>query len=115
MIRCIKYFVGILGKAFDCEGIIAVSNKIPCSIESMAGLDKQSFAEYVVCPRCNAIYEFKNCVKNLPSGKTETMTCRHVAYPNHPHRSRITACGAPLLKKQRNKQSSMLVPIKVYP
>ena len=118
MIRCIKYFVGSLGKAFDCEGIVAISNEIPYSIESiehMAGLNKQSFVEYVVCPRCDTIYEFKDCIKNLPSGKTEAKTCRHVAYPNHPHRSRRTACGAQLLKKQRNQRSSILVPIKVYP
>ncbi len=111
LLRLIKYLLKLLGTAYNCANIVDISHQIPVtliSIERIARLENRSFKEYVVCPAC---YEFQDCVRMLPNGKQESKTCRHVAYPNHPHASKRKACGALLLKKQTRK--SVLAPIKI--
>ena len=101
ILRLIRYFLKLLGTAYNCVKVIDISHQIPVtltSIEHIAILENQSFIEYVVCPRCSVIYEFRDCIRMLPNGKNESKTCRHIAYPNHPPRSKRTTCGALLLK-----------------
>ncbi len=118
IVKCIKYFVKLLGSAYNCAKIVEASEQIPVtlmSVEKIIGLEKKCFIEYVVCPQCSVIYEFSDCVRTLANGKTESKTCRHVATPNHPHVRKRKACGALLLKQQRRHKKCILAPIKVYP
>ena len=68
-----------------------------------------------MCPKCDSLYELKDCIKHNSNGSIESKTCRHVATPDHPHRSRRLACGCVLLKKQRTKKKTILIPRKLYP
>ncbi len=76
--------------------------------------DKEDFTEYVVCPDCHSVYQYKDCVNTI-NGCKESNLCSHMAYPNHPHRSKQKQCGATLLKKVKRGSRFKLVPIKVYP
>lgn len=87
-----------------------VTDSIPitvCSVEHSAGLTKQMSIQYVVCPSYSVVYEYKDCVRTLSDGTTESKTCCHVATSNHPQRSRRAACATLLLKKQNRKKSSL--------
>ena len=55
--------------------------------------------KYVVCPKCDSIYEYNDCIITRASGNNQSKTCCHVSTPNHPHISRRKPCGALLTKK----------------
>lgn len=54
--------------------------------------------EYVVCPKCNALYCLRDCIVGHNGGE-ESKLCDFVEYSKHPHPSRRTKCNAMLLKK----------------
>ena len=76
--------------------------------------DEQSFIAYVVCPSCDAIYLYKDCVVKRGS-KAESRKCKNVLFPNHPHPAKRKECGTILLKKIRSGKKPKLVPFKTYP
>ena len=71
--------------------------------------------EFVVCPKCHSIYEYKECYLRTSSGVLEPKDCRHIPMPGHPQARFQVKCGAPLLKKQRLKFGTKLIPRKIYP
>ena len=85
------------------------------TVHRLLDLDKSSFISFVVCPSCDSIYEYSDCIQLGSDGKQESKLCTHVGFPNHPQSSRRTPCGALLLKKVRTKKGFVLAPIKVYP
>lgn len=114
-----KYFVKLVGHAFKCDAAIRASAFIPVTAttvyRNLSPDCSQSFMEYVVCPKCDCIYEFKDCYIQTGTNIRLSKACCHVAFPDHPHMSRRTVCGALLLKRQKTKKGSKLVPIKAYP
>ncbi len=93
--------------------MVQASSSIPATMgkmEKLAGLNKQSFTEYVVCPKCSCIFEYKDCIQ-IVNGKKESKRCCHAFWvPNHPQ-----PCGTLLLKSHKTKKRTVLTPIKVYP
>ena len=51
--------------------------------------------EYVVSPKCNALYCLGDCIVRQ-NGREESKMCDFIEYPKHPHPSR-TKCNAILL------------------
>lgn len=91
MLRFFKYFFLILDRAFRSADLINASSTIPSTLgtvhKNLGIADDQWFIEYVVCPSCNSIYEFKDCIITA-NGKKESKTCCHIPMPNHPQISR---------------------------
>lgn len=85
------------------------------SVHHILSLENNDFKKYVVCPLCDSIYDYNDCVEVTRSGQRESKRCKHVHYPNHPQASHRKPCEAMLLKKVQAKQGCVLVPIKVYP
>ncbi len=89
--------------------MVEASSLIPATMgkmEKLAGLNKQSFTEYVVCPKCIAAYlNTKIAYKLL----MESKLCCHVEFPNHPQRSRRQPL---LLKSHKTKKRTVLTPIR---
>ena len=116
LLRFCKYFLLVLGRAFQSQDLISTSNAIPSTlstVQKVLGIsDSQCFTEYVVCPKCDSIYELEDCVVKLANGDSISRTCCHIATPSHPHLSRRQPCGAVLLKRIRRYT---LRPIKSYP
>lgn len=111
-----RYFTLFVGNAFRCEGMKKMAGEIPLSYpkaQKLLGM-KNAFTEYVVCPRCDSIYVYEDCVKNT-SGRIEGKLCEHIAFPSHPQHSRRQPCNSPLLKKVRRSKGYSLKPIRVYP
>ena len=70
------------------------------------------YINYVVCPKCSALYEYKDCVITRANGELESKTCCHVATPNHPSVPKEKHAA---VLKQKQKNTVVLVPCKVYP
>lgn len=119
LVRFLRFFITVLGHAFDVNGISELASSLPLTqgpIHKALGFDTNDWCtEYVVCPKCHSIYEFDDCVHITASGCKESKKCSHVTMPEHPHRQQCTECGSLLLKKQYIKSGYRLVPYKVYP
>ena len=113
-----KYFILLLGRAYNSDSLCSASSPLPTTRETILRLlnsGEGAYIEYVVCPKCDSLYEYKDCIKTNPNGTLESKSCCHVAAPNHPHLSRRVACGCVLMKKQKTKKKMTLIPRKVYP
>ena len=118
LLRFLRYFISFIGKAFQSRAVEEMGDGIPltlATVHRLLYLDKSSFISFVVCPSCDSIYEYSDCIQLGSDGKQESKLCTHVGFPNHPQSSRRTPCGALLLKKVRTKKGFVLAPIKVYP
>ena len=117
LLRFLKYFFGVLGKAFTSQPLLDFSKHIPITFKdalSRSGISCSEFIEYVVCPSCHSVYEFQDCLECV-AGEFRTRYCCHVAYPNHPQQLHRQPCRAPLLKKVKSGKGQKLIPIKVFP
>ena len=60
-----KYFVKALGVAFHCNDLVDVANSMPLSLQTvhkMFGIANSDFEIYVVCPSCQSVYHFEDCL-----------------------------------------------------
>lgn len=64
----------------------------------------------VVCPKCHSLYNLEDYFVRQ-SGLVESVKCKFVQYPNHPHASRSNAL---LIKRTEHGSTYRLVPHKVY-
>ena len=116
-----KWLLLYLGRSFQCEQLQKMSNQVPLTLSTVHRIlsyrnCKNDFVQYVVCPSCDSLYEYDDCVETSISGhRKSSKHCRHVSYPNHHIASKRSPCGALLLKKIKSKNGYKLVPIKVYP
>ncbi len=66
--------------------------------------------KYVVCSKCSVVYTYADSKDNNSS-----KLCSFVRFPNHPHRQKRLACGAPLLKTvELASQKRILYPYLTY-
>jgi len=119
LLRFLKLFVKSVGIIYQSPHLRTFSESIPVTIitaEKILGIhqDDIGMIEYVVCPKCNAIYTYKNCIKTRANGVQLAKSCCHVKYPRHPHRSCRQPCNTEVLKTSVHKQQAILVPIKTY-
>jgi len=116
-LRFFSLFIKLFGKAItsDEKGIAdKIPNDIPAAYKFLSK-QNDDFISYVVCPNCDCIYDYDDCIVTTAFGQKESKLCRHIAYPNHSHASRRQECKAKLLKKVRSGKGYKLVPIKEYP
>ena len=74
----------------------------------------EKFTEYVVCPKCDSLYNLKDCIISRHGGLLESAKCVYVQYPKHPQVSRQGKCNALLMKRVKHGTSYKLSPRKVY-
>ena len=119
LLRFFKIFIRELGIAFQCQPLVLAFNNIPVrlvTVHSLFGIKEKEFINNVVCPKCHSIYNYEDCVNRSRShGGLISKLCKHIAYPNHPHKSRRTPCDTLLLKTVKTKHGISLQPFKKYP
>jgi len=117
--RAITTLLGFFGVLFlsSITGhrlLAEVSSALPKTMHSFRAKFKPcNYIEYVVCPKCNTLYTFSDCIV-INSGQQESKLCHFIRFPNHPHRSRRTSCNEVLLKRVKVGGNYKLVPRKVY-
>ena len=93
--------MGILGsKSEEC-----LSDACPSNYKALLqrlDLEGKNYIEYVVCPKCNAMYDYDDC-KQVINGKECSRVCRYIQFPNHTMRTFRTECGTQLLVQYNNK------------
>ena len=113
-IRILFTFLGRINPGQQLNTEVALL--LPRSIQTIRKLLRQEntgIREYVVCPRCNALYSMKDCIVHQ-NGRNESQVCGYVMYPNHPHLSKRNKCNTVLLKKIRVGCKNKLVPRKTF-
>ena len=97
LFRFMKYFVKALGVALHCNDLVHVANSMPLSLQTVQKLfsiANSDFESYVVCPLCQSVYHFEDCLICRPFGQSVAKSCCHIPYPRHPQLSRRSKCGA---------------------
>ena len=82
-----KHFIKALGLAFHCNELAHIADLMPLSLQTVhnaLGIAGDDFTVYVVCPSCQSVYHYEDCIIRRPYGQSESKHCCHVAYPNHP-------------------------------
>ena len=107
-----------VGCTFGCERMQEMGSAIPLTLQSLQrliALQEDDFLNYVVCPKCDSVYEYKDCFYTMQNGSKESKCCSHIHFPNHPQISRRKSCGTTLLKKVKTKHGYVLKPLRCYP
>ena len=104
------------GLAFECGQMQDMGDVFPVTLNSLnhlITLQEDDFLTYVVCPKCDSVYN--NCFEVRRNGLKESKCCSHKQFPNHPQRSHRKPCGATLLKNVKTKHGLASLPLGVIP
>lgn len=78
------------------------------------GLHKDYFQKFVVCPKCNSLYNYDSAYETV-GGRRRSRKCSFVEFPNHRHRAHQKSCNEVLLKEVKLQDGKLkLYPKKVY-
>jgi len=115
----IKNFLHLLSDQLHYASLNDAYDHVPNSYNGLlkyVGLDTHKLNVFVVCPSCNSIYNYDQCVVTR-GGRKIPLKCRSIAYPNHPHRDQRLPCNAPLVKevKVQDTGRTRYVPLKTFP
>lgn len=113
LLSFLKFFICCVGRVFQVE----INSDIPINFKALhKSLHiEDDFISYVVCSKCDSIYEYDDCIVRRANGNNQSKDCSHVLYPRHPYIQRRRPCGNALLKKIQTKSGNCLKPKKVYP
>lgn len=78
------------------------------------GLHKDCFQKFVVCPKCNSLYNYDSAYEKV-GGRRLSWKCSFVEFPNHSQRAHRKSCNDILLKEVKLQDGKLkLYPKKVY-
>ena len=93
-------FLRLLSSLSQSEFLNRIAVPCPTSLyttRKILGVHNDCFHQYVVCPKCNSIYEMEQCIGTTARGSKYTKCCWYVEFPNHPRQQLRAECGMPLL------------------
>ena len=80
----------------------------------LVGINMNCFIEYIVCPKCNAVYDHEFGY-TMQDNQKVPVECPNIEYPHHPHLSRRKPCGLSLMKIAKTRTGKTTVkPYKVF-
>ncbi len=102
--RCLDSLLKVLSFSFRILGklispLSALISHFPSSVHDVKkkfGTDEDTFEKYVVCPKCDTLYLYKDCFETIGDRKYPK-NCSHIAFPDHLHISRRNSCNEKLL------------------
>ena len=109
MLTFIRLLLGYIAIISQSPVLIHLSSIIPKSLRKHIRNKRNGLCEFVVCSKCHALYEPSQCVVK-EHGVEMSKHCDYIEFPQHPHSSRRTKCGTPLMKRVRLGGKSKLVP-----
>ena len=90
LLKFISAFVRVVGKFTIGQESTVFPHTVSRAHSYLRNTHNDDFTVYVVCPKCDSIYEYDDCVVYV-QGKKQSKHCKHIAYPNHPNVSRRSA------------------------
>ena len=115
MLAFLRSLLSWLGSFVYYDRILQLRECIPRNAYFLKKIygTKSCTRSYVLCPRCSALYDWRNCIIKKHNGLVESAKCTNVLYPNNPHVSHRDKCKATLMKKVKCGSSYKLRPRKV--
>ena len=118
LIVFLHHFLSLLSSLVQCEFLNHISAACPTSLyntRKIFNLHVDQFQQFVVCPKCNSVYTFDQCIEQSASGQKHCKKCWYISFPNHTRMQQRTQCGGPLLNTvQLQSGSTYFRPIKVF-
>jgi len=98
LLKILNVFIREVGTAYASLSLHQVFDNVPLNTDAAnhflwSSKEHESFVAYVVCPACDSVYEYEDCIITRGTTK-ESKRCKHIPYPNHPHMSTRKECGA---------------------
>jgi len=81
LILFVSHFLKILSPKLTDTDLCPKSLK---AVQKYLKLNIDEFIQYVVCPKCNSVYELQACVSKQLHGQLTAKQCAHVQFPHHP-------------------------------
>ena len=110
-------FLKMIGKCLSSDVLTSFSSRMASNLRqarTQAG-GRQTFVQYVCCPKCCSIYPKEQCVLKDRKGNISSASCSHVRFPAHPQHSKRLPCGTPLMKQLRTCSGNIILrPYMVY-
>lgn len=73
-----------------------------------------TFIQFVCCPSCHSLYQWKECIIHFPDNQLVSKRCSFQRFPNHPQHQHRHACGQSLMKIISSKGKQSLYPRLIY-
>ena len=92
-----------------------LSNTIPksmCTIRKLINM-KQAIKEYVVCPKCDRLYDLSDCII-VENGQEQSKLCEFIKFPRHRQTSHRSKCNTTPMKSVIVEGKKKLVPRKSF-
>ena len=112
VILFVNHFLKIISPKSTATDLCAKSLK---AVQKCLNLSTDEFIQYVVCPKCDSVYELQACISKQLHGQLTTKQCVHIHFPHHPCYIYRQPCGTPLLCKVCRGSNVQFQPYKVYP
>ena len=109
----VYHLLKLLGGTFHQQYLEAFPKSLSAARKTILG-DSALFYEYIVCPKCNAIYDYDKCIEKAADGSIISSKCQNVKFQNHQQHSQRLPCGATLLRTVKIGVSNKLKPYKIY-
>lgn len=91
-----KYFTLLVGKVFQSQPIVDTSHHIPLTYEKVCSmlLVNDDFTEFVVCPTCDLVYYYDDCVISTGNGDNQNVVAmfHFLTIHNYQRESNVVLC-----------------------
>ena len=110
-------FLSLLADFLESEKLKDLLKWFPSTYSEtlrVLGLDSGAYTVYVLCPKCNLVYNYDNCIETN-FGRKQSKKCTFVNFPRHPQRRQRDPCNTTLLTEIFFNNEVRLIPKKIYP
>ena len=116
MLQFLHAFFTVLSERIPWMSLFVAS--LPSSLyllKKFFGLHKDRFQKFVVCPKCNSLYNYYGSAFETVGSRRVSKRCSYVDFPIHRHRAYRKPCNEVLLKEIKLQDGKVkLYPRKVY-
>lgn len=103
LVHFLHHFLRIIAScSLNHTEVQMISQQCPKSlptVQRLLGLNSDDFVQYVVCPKCDSVYELEAYIGRGPNGEAVSKQCIHVEFPNHTVHTRRKECGLSYFKR----------------
>ncbi|XP_056106492.1 uncharacterized protein LOC130084975 [Rhinichthys klamathensis goyatoka] len=118
LLQCIRQLIWLMGHILCVNTLCGLAGKIPKTLYSLrkwTNICRDSFSQFVVCPKCMVTYTIEESYTTSRSGAKIINTCSSRPFHKHPQKKLRSKCGTPLMRKLIGSSGKeYLYPIRVY-
>lgn len=92
LLLCLKMYLHVMGNVLQIPFVLAFADALPKTLYSLRkylGIQRDSFTEFVVCPKCMSVYTLEESIHTEQNGTKLSNKCRYVPFHSHPHKRSV--------------------------